>query len=221
MSTPVARRPARPMLLVGLTGGIGTGKSEVDRTLAELGAHVIDADEIVHRLLATDAETVREVAAVFSSGVLAPEGGVDRKALGRIVFHDAEARDVLNKILHPKTKVVLLQEIEEIRRNGSAPIVVVDAALLVESGFHREFDRLVVVSSSTENQLQRLVQRDALTREEALARIAAQWPTEAKLAIADYRLSNDGNLEELRSRVRRVYSALLEDLKRKTQEQAR
>ena len=120
-----------------------------------------------------------------------------------------------------KTKVVLLQEIEEICRNGSAPIVVVDAALLVESGFHREFDRLVVVSSSTENQLQRLVQRDTLTREEALARIAAQWPTEAKVAIADYRLSNDGDLEELRAQARRVYSALLEDLKRKTQEQAR
>jgi len=207
--------PGRPLLLVGLTGGIATGKTVVDRMLAECGARVIDADAVVHELLSADPETIRLVAESFGPGVRAPDGAVDRKALGRAVFGDPGARLRLNAIVHPRVRSALASRIEAIRREGTASVVVVDAALLAETGTWRDFDKVVVVVSSPENQVRRLMSRDGLPAEEARARIAAQWSTEKKLAVADYRIDNDGTLEETREHVRDLYSRLLEDLERK------
>lgn len=206
----------RVVLLVGLTGGIGSGKSVVDDMLRDLGAHVIDADEVVHRLLATDRETIDALRAAFGDGIVGAGGVIDRAALGRIVFHDADLRAVLDKIVHPIVRRELNAEIEAWRATGDSPLVVVDAALMVESGYYREFDRLVVVTASTETRLDRLMRRDGIGRDEALARIVAQLPTEAKVAVADYTIDNDGPVEATRESVGRLHASLMEDWREKT-----
>ena len=210
--------PARSVLLVGLTGGIATGKSEVDRILQVAGVEVIDADAIVHRLLAEDPSLRHDLVAAFGAGILDAAGAVDRRALGRIVFRDASARERLNALVHPRVRGEILEAVKALRRQpgpGAGVLLVVDAALMVETGFHRSFDRLVVVTAPLDVRIRRLAQRDGLDRDAALARIAAQGPEDAKLAAAHYVIVNDGSLAELAACVREVHGHLLEDLRRR------
>jgi dephospho-CoA kinase len=204
---------SRPILRVGLTGGIACGKTTVSGFLTELGAHVIDADRIVHELLAAGGDACAEVLARFGDSVRAPDGSIDRKALGAVVFHDAEARRDLDAILHPKVLAETNRLLDRFAFIGTAPIAIVDAALLVETGLHRSLDKLIVLRCSPEAQRKRLLAR-GLDEKEATARIAAQAPLEEKLDAADYVIDTETTLQATREQTRGVYASLLADFEK-------
>jgi len=204
------------MLRVGLTGSIAVGKSHVSGLLAGMGCRVVDADEVARRVVEPGAEGLRAVVEAFGRTVLKPEGTLDRARLGAIVFADEGKRRLLNSILHP----LIIAEQDELlgRWEGEDPrgIGVVDAALLIESGGYTRFDKLVVVHCRPEVQLERLMRRNDLTREEAERRINAQMPQEEKLRHAHFRIDTSGGFEETRAQTERVY----EELRRLAEAQA-
>jgi dephospho-CoA kinase len=183
------------MLRVGLTGGIASGKSYVVARLAERGFHALDLDRIAHDVTAPGGPAYAELVAAFGTGVLAPDGRVDRRVLGARVFADERARERLNAIVHPRVR-------EEEERRAAAfsaeagAVVVSDAALLVEAGLHLRFDRLVVVYCRPEQQLERLMARDGLDRGAAQARIDAQLPAAEKRRFAHFTVDTSGSHDE-------------------------
>jgi dephospho-CoA kinase len=196
------------MLRVGLTGSIAVGKSFVSGVLAGLGCHVVDSDEIARKVVEPGTAGLQRVVDSFGAGVVREDGTLDRAALGAIVFGSEERRATLNSILHPlimEEQDALLKswELEDPRGVG-----VVDAALLVESGGFRRFDKLVVVHCRPEVQLERLMRRNNLSREEAQARINTQLPQAEKLKHADFDVDTSGSFEETRARVFEVYEQL-------------
>ncbi|MBA3243350.1 MAG: dephospho-CoA kinase [Acidobacteria bacterium] len=196
------------MLRVGLTGSIAVGKSFVSQVLAELGCHVIDADEVARRVVEPGSPGLRAVAEAFGEGVLKEDGTLDRAKLGAVVFGDEERRALLNSLLHP---LIFAAQDEQLTRWEEADpqgIGVVDAALMIESGGYRRFDKLIVVHCRPEVQLERLMSRNSLSREEAARRIAAQMPQEEKLRHADFAVDTTGGFEDTRTRAKEVYSAL-------------
>ncbi len=196
------------MLLVGLTGGIASGKSLVTRVLRELGAHVIDADKIVHNMLAPGEDANREVVEYFGAEILLPDGAIDRRRLGDIVFGDADKRAWLNRCIHPRVFEVYHSQTKHIADRDPGAIVIFDAALLIETGYHRRMDKLIVVYASPENQIRRLHERDRFTEEQARARIGSQMPLEEKKRFADYIIDNRGSREETEQQVRTVFEQL-------------
>jgi dephospho-CoA kinase len=181
------------MLKVGLTGSIAVGKSFVLRTLAELGCHVIDADRIAREVVAPGTPGLQLVTEVFGSQMLRPDGALDRSKLGALVFSDAGKRAHLNSILHPLIIAAQDERIREIESQDPNGIVIIDAALMIESGGYRRLDKLIVVHCRPEIQLQRLMTRDNLSPETAQQRIAAQMPQEEKIKYADYLIdTSDG-----------------------------
>lgn len=201
----------RPILRVGLTGGVASGKSTVARILAELGALVLDADEIAHRAIDPDGAAHEQVLARFGRGLLDEQGRVDRSRLARQVFRDATARRELNAIVHPVVRAEIDRGIADLARRSGPSIAVVDAALLVETGAYRDFHRLIVVRCDRATQLRRLVARDGASREDAEGRLEAQAPLEEKLAQADYVIDTETTLVQTRAQTQRVYANLLVD----------
>lgn len=186
------------------------------RALAELGAYIIDADELAHKQLEPGCDAYREIVGRFGRQILNEDGTINRKKLADIVFHDDVARSDLNRIVHPR----VLAEEEKLRRDfceiDPAAIVVVDAALLIETGNHRRFDKLVVVACDPHVQLLRLMERDRLSLEDALARIRAQMPIAEKVKYADYVIDTSGTLRETRKQVENLYRELvIEQLRRR------
>lgn len=182
--------------IVGLTGGIATGKSRVAAAFGQLGAAVIDADLAARRVVEPGTEGLRAVVACFGEGILRPDGSLDRKELGRIVFADAERRRRLESILHPRIFRHMQQQLAAVLRTG-VPVVILDIPLLYETGlFLDEIDASVVVYAAPDVQLRRLMARDGLTEEEALQRIRAQMPLELKVQRAAYVIDNSGPWEE-------------------------
>ncbi|MFF3815217.1 dephospho-CoA kinase [Streptomyces bluensis] len=193
------------MLSVGLTGGIGTGKSEVSRLLVECGAVLIDADRIAREVVAPGTPGLAAVVDAFGEDVLAPDGSLDRPRLGSLVFADAERLAVLNAIVHPLVGA-RSRDLE-----AAAPedaVVVHDVPLLAENGLAPLYDLVVVVDASPETQLDRLVRLRGMTEQDARARMAAQATREKRLEIADIVIDNDVPLEELQRRVRDVWAEL-------------
>jgi dephospho-CoA kinase len=190
------------MLRVGLTGGIACGKSQVLRRLAEGGVPTLDLDSVAHELMEPGGAAYEEVVAAFGGATLGPDGRVDRQALGARVFADPEARARLNAIVHPKVRA------EEARRaalhSGRGALFVTDAALLVETGLHLRFDRLVVVHCAAEEQRRRLRARDGLTEEAATARLQAQMPIDEKRAFGHWRLDTSGTVAETNAKADRL-----------------
>ncbi|MDX1387870.1 MAG: dephospho-CoA kinase [Acidobacteriota bacterium] len=207
----------RRILTVGLTGGIASGKTTVAGFLAREGAHVIDADDIVHELLAPGGAAYNAVVDRFDD-VLFEDGHINRELLGDRVFGDAEARTALNRIVHPHVRDQIRSRIVAFRRGDGGPIAVIEAALLVETGAYREYDRLVVARCSRETQLKRLVEREGFTHDEARARVEAQAPLNDKLAVADYVIDTDTEIDETRRQTAGIYSALLEDFESMAEE---
>jgi len=188
--------------MVGLTGGIGSGKSEVARRLAELGAVVIDADELAREVVAPGTDGLAEVVAAFGPEVLDSSGAMDRAKVAQIVFADAAKRRRLEAIIHPRVRERTMRII------ASAPpdaVVVQDIPLLVENRLANNFDLVIVVLASEEIRLARLVNNRGMTEEEVRARFAAQATDEQRRAVADVEIVNEGTLEELRSTVDAVW----------------
>ena len=201
--------------VVGLSGGIGTGKSTVSRMLVELGAVVIDADAIVHRLQAAGSPLLDEIAAAFGADVLAAEGGLDRKRLADLVFRDPTARARLNAIVHPRVGVEMARELAAAREAG-APLVVLDIPLLFEGraaggggASALGFDAIVLVYAPRERQIERTLARDGGTREDVERRLAAQLPIDEKRALAEHVIDNAGALDETERQVRALFEKLV------------
>ncbi|MFQ5767000.1 MAG: dephospho-CoA kinase [Acidobacteriota bacterium] len=204
--------PDHPLLEVGLTGGIASGKSTVDAMLEAQGASIIDADAVVHTLLEAGQPEYDAVVRRFGKGILSPAGAVDRKALAAIIFDDARAREDLNALLHPGVEREEARIQARLRRTGGG-VVVTDAALLVETGRNRHYHRLVVVACDPSLQLARLLAREpGMTVAAAHARIASQATLASRLAVADYVIWTHGSLTETEKQTREVYLHLIEDL---------
>jgi dephospho-CoA kinase len=207
----VAEQPGAPraFLLVGLTGGIASGKSTVSRQLAELGCHVIDADVLAREAVLPGQPALAAIAEAFGPEVLRPDGTLDRPRLGRLVFADAEKRKRLEALTHPAVVARREAILAELAAGGFDGLVVQDAALLIEVGAARHVDRLVVVYAAPAVQLQRLMRRDGLDEAEARRRLAAQMPLAEKVKLAHYVVDNSDTPEETAAQVRAVHAALL------------
>lgn len=193
------------MLKVGLTGGIGAGKSEVSRLLAGYGAVIVDADRIAREVVEPGTEGLAAVVAAFGDGVLTAEGRLDRPKLGSIVFADPASLRTLNAIVHP---LVGARSAELEAAAGPDAIVVHDVPLLTENGLADLYDLVVVVDAAPATQLARLTGARGMAEEEARARMAAQADREQRLAVADLVIDNDGPLEALEPQVRKVWEDL-------------
>jgi len=194
------------MLLVGLTGGIGSGKSTVARMLEKRGAVVFDADVLARQAVAPGTPGFENVVERFGPNVLAPGGGLDREALGSIVFADPAARRDLEGIVHPEVRRMFAEGCEEYR--DSDRVVVFSAPLLVETGLHTAFDLLIVVSAPVATQIERLMRDRGMPERAVQARIDAQLPLEAKAEVADVLVDNEGTLQDLEGQVDRVWRDL-------------
>ncbi len=196
----------RDMLKVGLTGGIGAGKSEVSRLLVACGAVLIDADRIAREVVAPGTPGLASVVEAFGEEILAADGSLDRPRLGAIVFSDAEKLSTLNSIVHPLVGA-RSRELEEAAAKDA--VVLHDVPLLTENGLAPLYDLVIVVDAAPETQLDRLVRLRGMTEEDARARMAAQATREERREIADIVIDNDVPLEELERRVKDVWAELL------------
>jgi dephospho-CoA kinase len=194
------------MLLVGLTGGIGSGKSTVAKLLEDRGAVVFDADVLARAAVEPGTPGHDAVVERFGADVLAPGGEVDREALASIVFADAAARRDLETIVHPEVRRLLAESCEAYR--DSDRVIVFSAPLLVETGMHTAFEVLVLVSAPVETQIERLLRDRGMSEEQVRTRVAAQAPLEDKAAVADVIVDNDGTAEDLEGQVDRLWDDL-------------
>jgi dephospho-CoA kinase len=196
------------MLKVGLTGSIAVGKSFVVGILAELGCHVLDADQTARDVVARGSAGLERIVNEFGPDVLTAEGHLDRKKLGFIVFADEEKRKLLNLIVHPLVIEAQDRWINEREAADPQGIAVIDAALMIESGGYSRFDKLIVVWCEPAIQLRRLMLRDHLTREQAEKRIDSQMPQEEKKRFADHLIDTSNGFEDTRKQVIDVYECL-------------
>lgn len=196
------------MLRVGLTGGLASGKSFVGESLAALGCHLLKADELGHRLLMPGTPVYEKVVSAFGHAVLDDEGRIMRRALASIVFEDPDRLAMLNAIVHP---AVIEQEerwMREVSATDPHGIAIVEAAILIETGSHRRFDKIVLAVCSDEQQVERAMKRDGLSRDEAMARLRRQMPLAEKRKFADYVIDTSGDKEQTLEQVRRLYAEL-------------
>jgi dephospho-CoA kinase len=198
------------MLRIGLTGSIAVGKSFVAGVLAELGCHVLDADDTAREVVAPGSAGLKRVVEEFGNEVLQSNGTLDRSKLGTLVFDNADKRGVLNSILHPFIIALQDDHLREWENKNPNGIAVVDAALMIESGGYKRFDKIIVVYCRPEVQLERLMARNNLSHEEALKRISAQMPQEEKKKFADYLIDTSDGFEAARKRTGEVYSKILD-----------
>ena len=194
------------MRWVGLTGGIGSGKSAVAQRFAELGAVVIDSDRLAREVVAPGTEGLSEVVSTFGAGVVGADGTLDRPALGRIVFGDEQARRRLEAIIHPRVRA-RAAELAVAAPPGA--VVINDVPLLVEAGLAEQYELVIVVFASEDIRIDRLTRDRGMPEAEARSRIAAQATDEQRHAVADIEIVNEGTLEELRSNVDGVWQKLL------------
>jgi len=203
----------RRFLLVGLTGGIATGKSTVSEILRELGCEIIDADRLARDVVEPEQPAWKQIVAEFGGGVVTAEGALDRKKLGAIVFADPERRKRLEAITHPAIRARFQARLDELAAQGFAGIVVFDAPVMIESGNYKNMDRLVVVVTDDATQAARLQERDGTDEVEGRRKIASQMPLAEKAKLADYVIDNSGDREATAAEVRRVFAALMADLR--------
>lgn len=200
------------MYLVGLTGGIGSGKTTVAARFVEHGAELIDADQIAREVVEPGKPAYAKLVAHFGREILDDEGFIDRPALGEVVFGDAGKRAVLNELTHPPVISTIAEQLELLQAFDG--VVIIDVPLLVESGVARNYEAIVVVATKPDTQLQRLVQLRGMKPDQAQARINAQAPLESKLEVATHVIWNEGSLDELY----RTVDEVAEDLSRRARE---
>ncbi|MCX2186761.1 dephospho-CoA kinase [Limosilactobacillus pontis] len=194
--------------IIGLTGGIASGKSTVSALLRQAGIPVIDADQVARQVQRPGSVALDKLAAAFGPAIIAPDGSLNRQQLGQRVFDDPAARQELDRIVQALIKDTIWQAVDNLRRQGVANVVL-DVPLLFEAGYDTDCDLVVVVRVSPATELRRLMARNGYSRAAAQARIAAQLPLSVKVAKADVVIDNDGSLEETRRQV----AQLVEDLR--------
>ena len=202
------------MFVIGLTGGIGTGKTQVSKILEELGAKIINADLLGHETYRPDTDGWREIAAQFGEGVLTPGGEVDRKALGAVVFSDAEALRRLNAIVHPRIYALVRQRLAGLADEGQS-VAVVEAALLVEAGWTDAADEVWVTVSGQRDVVKRLRARDGLDEAAVARRVRSQMGQDERLRHADAVIENDGTLTQLRESVQELWDCRVQARQRR------
>lgn len=191
----------------GLTGGIASGKSTVARMFADRGAVVIDADALARQVVAPGQPALAEIEAAFPGVVDAPTQTLDRKKLGSLIFADAQARARLNAITHPRIQA-LAQALKAGAEARGAKVIIYEAALLIENGLQHQTEGAVLVATDPQTQEARLRERDGLSPEDARARIASQWPTEAKRAASRWVIDNSGTLEATEAQVDAIWAQM-------------
>jgi dephospho-CoA kinase len=196
------------VLVVGLTGGIASGKSTVCAMLERAGAIIIDADAIARRIVWPGQAAWKEIRGVFGDGILFPTGSIDRKKLGDLVFQDVVLRKRLEQIMHPRVRMVIAQRVRDIRRSRSDAVVVQDVPLLYETGMHSGLAEVIVVYVPEHIQLQRLMRRDGIGQRQALNRINAQLPMEEKRRRSGLVIDNSGSLLATEYQVEKIYREL-------------
>lgn len=196
------------MLIVGVTGSVGSGKTTVSRMFEKEGAYVIDADQIARELVQPRRIAWREIVRAFGSEILDKEGSIDRRRLAGIAFSSPPKREMLNKILHPRIKREMERRARAIGQKDPEAIVIFDVPLLVETGYHRDMDQIVVVTSSEKKQIERMKKRVGMDEEETRRIISSQMKIEEKMKAADFVIRNEGSLKTTRRRVRKVFQDL-------------
>ncbi len=195
------------MKVIGLTGGIGSGKSTVSQYLAELGAVILDADKVGHKAFKPHTEAWHKVVATFGRQILTPTGEIDRKKLGEIVFSQPESLAQLNQIMHPRMHYLMKAQIEEYRRQG-VDVVVLEAAVLIEANWTSLVDEVWVTVAPEAMVLKRIKQQRGLAEEQTLARIRSQLPHEERIKHADVVINNDGDLDQVKIKVKELWERL-------------
>jgi dephospho-CoA kinase len=195
------------MLKIALTGGIATGKSYVLDQFRRRGVPCLDADELAHGVTAAGTEAATAIAERFGADILTADGAVDRRKLGPIVFADPVARRELEALVHPAVYRAIAAGMRAFELVGAGPFAVVDVPLLFETGAENSFDKVIVTACAPQTQLARLIER-GLTEDAARQRLAAQWPTEQKVARADFVVTTDGTFEDTDRQVREIYRSL-------------
>ena len=195
------------MKVIGLTGGIGSGKSTVSQLLLELGAVILDADKVGHEAYQPGTEVWREVVAAFGREILTPEGDIDRKRLGGIVFSNPESLARLNQIMHPRMFEMMKVQLEQYRQQGTE-VVVLEAAVLLEANWTPLVDQIWITVASESTVVRRIKERTGLPEEQIRARIRSQLSSEERIKHADVVISNDGSLDELKTKVNELWEGL-------------
>jgi dephospho-CoA kinase len=198
-----------PKIGVGLTGGIGSGKSEAAAIFASLGARVLSADRMAAGLIDTRKDIRDRIRRAFGEGVILPGGGLDRKAMAKLAFSDDRAVERLNAIVHPRVLEAMERELARFKSSGREPVMIIEAALLYEAGAEGMFDYTVVVDAPEEERIARIMKRDHASRSDALSRIRAQMPSRRKAGKADITIRNEGSIGLLKKHCTFVYTILL------------
>ena len=196
------------MLVVGLTGGIASGKSVVSKILGDLGVLVIDADEVSREVMVPHTECWEHVVLSFGKEILREDLTIDREKLADLVFKNPKQRAKLNSVVHPAIMKRIEERLDTIKEKDPETIVVIDAALLIETGMYKRYDKLVVVYAGKETQLKRLMARDGMSRDEAQRRIDSQLPLREKIKLADFVIRNEGSLKKTKEEVEKVFKIL-------------
>ncbi len=200
------------MKVLALTGGIASGKSTVSEMFQQWGAAIIDADHLAHKTYEPGTLLYKILLNRLGPEILSATGSIDRKKLAPLLFNDELLRRGLEKLIHPEVRTLILQEIEQLRSH-SPQLILVEAALHVETGYYREFDGLILVTCPKELQIERLRKRDSLSEEQIKARLHSQWPLEAKIPVANYLIDNSGSLENTQKQAKALFDQWLLDKK--------
>lgn len=196
------------MPLIGLTGGYATGKSSVGSMLVRMGAELIDCDLLAREVVKPGTEGLEKVAERFGEGVMNQDGTLNRRAMADIIFNDAKSRRALEAILHPLIREMVFKRAKERLSRDPGAVVVVEAALLFESGLHENMGRNIVVTCREDQQIERGMARDGLPKAEVMKRMNAQWPLARKTQLADFVIDNSGAVEKTKARVREIWAEI-------------
>jgi len=196
--------------VIGLTGGIATGKSTVSAILENAGAVIIDADRIARQVVKKNLPAYRQIVDAFGENVLLPDGEIDRTALGNLIFNDPRKKQLLNSIVHPHVQKESNRQLKQIEKSDPDALVILDIPLLYETGMHSNLSEVIVVYAPEHIQVKRLMQRDHISQEDALARIRSQMPIEQKKSLATTVIDNSGTLEHARKQTLKIFKRLKE-----------
>ena len=197
------------MLKVGLTGGIGTGKSTASILFKDLGAFIFDADKEAKRLLDTSEIIQKELITEFGTDILNGENKIHRAKLARVSFQDEEHQFILNSIIHPHIFQIIDKSFDKVSAKNKYPVFIVDGALIFESGLNNHLDYTIVITANMKHRMARVLENSNLSREDVLRRIELQWSDEEKVNLADFTLRNYGTEKELKAQIQKVYAKLV------------